>query len=240
MGKNLRQQRRGKGSPKYRSPSHRYLGKVKYEPLSDEKKEGIVVDIIDAPGRTTPLAIVKFGDKKELMIPAEGLKVGDRVGYNVGNDIGSILPLGEIPEGTKIYNIEISPGDGGKLCRSSGTFATVMAKTKDKVSVLLPTKVLKTLSAKCRATIGIVAGFGRKERPLLKAGKKYHIMHALGKVYPRTSGVAMNPVDHPFGGSTKPGKHKTVSRHMPPGKKVGSISARRTGKKKGRKRQVKE
>jgi len=80
--------------------------------------------------------------------------------------------------------------------------------------------------------IGVPAGAGRTEKPWVKAGKKWHAMHARGKLYPQTKGVAMNPVDHPFGGKTKPGKPKTVSRHAPPDAKVGSISPKRTGRKK--------
>lgn len=230
MGKNLRQQRRGKGSQRYRSPSHRFLGEVKYDDI--EKKEGVVIDIVDAPGRTIPLAIVDYPNGKELMIPPEGLSVGERVGYNIEMKNGAILKLADIPEGTKIYNIEIRPKDGGKLCRASGTFATLVTKGKDKAVIQLPTGILKTVSVECRATIGVVAGSGRPEKPFLKAGNRYYTMKAMGRYYPIVKGVSKNPVDHPFGGKTKPGKHKTVSRHMPPGKKVGSISPRRTGKKK--------
>ena len=104
--------------------------------------------------------------------------------------------------------------------------------TGDKTVILLPSKKKKIISSKCRAMIGVVAGSGRLEKPFKKAGAKYYKMRAFGKVYPRTSGVSMNAVDHPFGGKTKPGKHITVSRHMPPGKKVGSISPKRTGKRK--------
>ena len=83
----------------------------------------------------------------------------------------------------------------------------------------------------CRATIGVVAGGGRKEKPFVKAGKKYHAMKAKAIKWPRVRGVAMNAVDHPFGGGRHQhtGKPTTVSRRMPPGRKVGHIAARRTG-----------
>lgn len=229
MGKNLRQQRRGKGSQRYRSPSHRFLGEVRYADI--DKKEGVVVDIIDAPGRSIPLAVVKYQDGKELMIPSEGLSVGEKVGYNIEIKNGAILKIADIPEGTKIYNIEIQPKDGGKLCRASGVSATIITKGKDKTVIQLPTGILKTIPNECRATIGVVAGSGRPDKPFLKAGNKFFAWRAKGKYYPTVKGVSKNPLDHPFGGKTKPGKHKTVSRHMPPGKKVGSISPRRTGKK---------
>ncbi len=232
MGKNLRQQARGKGSPRYRSPGHRYMGDVSYSYIPAEAKEGIVVSISDAPGRTTPLAAIDFGGKKVLQIPGEGMKVGQKINVETEAKEGGILELGKIPEGSKIYNIELRPGDGGRLCRSSGSFATLITKEAGRIVVLMPSKKKKILPARCKATVGTAAGGGRIEKPFRKAGLKYHAMRSMGRLYPRVSGVAMNPVDHPFGGSTKPGKHKTVSRHMPPGKKVGSISASRMGKKK--------
>ncbi|MBI4018206.1 MAG: 50S ribosomal protein L2 [Candidatus Aenigmarchaeota archaeon] len=231
MGKNLIQQRRGKGTPRYRSPGHRFIGKVSYQFLPKEVKEGIVLDIVDAPGRTTPVAVVDFGGQKFLQIAHEGMFVGQPVDFSEAKE-GNILPLKEIPEGSKIYNIELVPGDGGRLCRSSGTFAVLTSREGKKAVVLLPSKEKKTLSAQCRATVGTAASAGRLEKPFMKAGSKFYAMRALNKLWPRSRGVAMNAVDHPFGGQTRPGKVKSVSRHMPPGKKVGSISPRRMGKKK--------
>ena len=83
----------------------------------------------------------------------------------------------------------------------------------------------------CRTYIDLFAGAGRSKKPFMKAGNKHHALRSRGKLYPRTSGVSMNAVDHPFGGSNL-GLHKTVSRHRPPGRKVGSISPKRTGKRK--------
>jgi len=196
-----------------------------------EVTEGKVIDIIHGPGKKTPVAVVDFGKKKELMIPSEGMEIGQPV-TPTGKTTGTVAEIGNIPEGTKIYNVEIHPGDGGKMCRTSGSFATVITHDVKKSVILLPTKAKKIVSSKCRATIGTVASSGRRDRPFVKAGRKYYTMKAFGKLYPRTSGVSMNAVDHPFGGSTSPGKTKNVSRHMPPGKKVGSISPSRTGKKK--------
>ncbi|HLD48892.1 MAG TPA: 50S ribosomal protein L2 [archaeon] len=216
MGKLLRQQRRGKGSPTYSSSSHRNLGKT-------EHGFGIVTDIVHDSEKKSPVVIVKSGDKEFLAIA--------RKGEAVGTDYSS-SEIGSMPEGTKIFNIEIVPGDNGKLCRSPGSAASILSHEGEKTTVLLPSKKKKTLLSKCMAVIGSPAGAGRIEKPFMKAGKMHHAMRAVGKLYPHTSGVSMNPLDHPFGGKTKPGKHKSVSRHMPPGKKVGSISPRRTGKKK--------
>jgi large subunit ribosomal protein L2 len=97
----------------------------------------------------------------------------------------------------------------------------------------MPSGSIRWFNPKCRAVVGIVAGGGRIDRPWLKAGKKYHKMKTRAAKYPRVSGVAMNPVDHPFGGGAwkHPGKPTTVSRNAPPGRKVGLIAARRTGMK---------
>ncbi|MBI2076577.1 MAG: 50S ribosomal protein L2 [Candidatus Aenigmarchaeota archaeon] len=233
MGKNLRQQARGKGGPRYRSPGHRFPGAVSYRYIPANVKHGIVENIIDAPGRYVPLAVVNFDGKKVLQIPHEGIRVNQQINFETP-ETGNILQLRSITEGTKIYNIELNPGDGGKLCRSSGSFSMLTTKEGNRCTLLLPSGKKKVVSADCRATIGTVAGFGRLSKPFMKAGTKYYAMRAVNRLWPRTSGISMNPVDHPFGGKTKPGKHKTVSRDMPPGKKVGSISASRMGKKKGK------
>jgi large subunit ribosomal protein L2 len=215
MGKNLRQQRRGKGSPTYRA-SHKHA-------LEYSSREGNVVDIIHSSGRKSPVAVIESDGKKFLQLAPKGMKIGQK---------SEFAELESIPEGTKIYNIEFRPGSGGRMCRSPGTSATLTAKEKGRCVILLPSKVKKVLSAKCKAMIGEVSGSGITDKPFRKAGSRFYTMKAFGRLYPRTSGVAMNAVDHPFGGKTKPGKHKTVSRNMPPGKKVGSISPRRTGKRK--------
>ena len=98
----------------------------------------------------------------------------------------------------------------------------------------LPSKRNVELSNNCRATIGIVAGGGRTEKPFMKAGEKFHLKRAKGQIYPVTKGVKMTAASHPHGGGRhrRPGKSTTVSRHAPPGKKVGLIAARNSGKKK--------
>jgi large subunit ribosomal protein L2 len=144
------------------------------------------------------------------------------------------MQLNEIPDGTAIYNIEGIPGDGGKFVRASGTSARVMGKYKNNVVVLLPSKKRKEFHPACRATIGIVAGGGRTEKPLLKAGVAFHKMKAKNKKYPIMAGSAQNAVDHPFGNkrTSRKSKARPVGRNAPPGRKVGMIAARRTGRKK--------
>ncbi|MDY6766173.1 MAG: 50S ribosomal protein L2 [Candidatus Nanohaloarchaea archaeon] len=232
MSKRIRSQRRGKGSPTYRSPSHRGRGGAEH-PRDDIT--GTVVDIVDDPARTAPVAIVEFegGEQRNVLVP-EGVAVGDElsVGVEAPIEAGNTLPLREIPEGVPICNIELQPGDGGTIARSSGTYGFVVAHTRDSTRVRLPSKEFKELDPDCRATIGQVAGGGRTEQEFETAGQVHHKAKADGKQYPTVSAVAMNAVDHPFGGSTKPGRPKTVSRDASPGSKVGSIGARRTGQEK--------
>jgi len=237
MGKNLIQQARGKGGPRYRAPSFRYIGDVTHKNLSEKAVDGKIVDFVKCPGHSAPLAKVVYSDKEAvLMLAAEGLKVGDTVSCGRGAEIkaGNIIPLSDIPEGTLVYNIENSPGDGGKFCRASGTFARVLSKFTDKVVVELPSKKQKAFQNNCRASIGIIAGGGRTEKPFLKAGNKYYAMRARNKLWPIVCGQSMNAVDHPHGGSRSSKKNYpyTVSRNAPPGAKVGAIAAKRTGRKK--------
>lgn len=240
MGKRIISQRRGRGPHTYKSPSHRYFGRINHRNYDEtEKKEvstGVIVDLLKCPGHSAPLAKVQYGTETILMPAPEDIKVNDLVysGEKAELTKGSTLPLKNIPEGTLIYNLELQPGAGGKLARTAGVFARVVARLGNKVVVELPSRKQKEFLGDCRATIGIVAGSGKQEKPFLKAGKKMHAMRAKNKLYPRTSGVAMNAVDHPFGSGRgrHVGKPKTVSRHMPPGRKAGLISSRRTGRKK--------
>ncbi len=232
MGKRIKARARGKGGPRYRAPSHNWAGKVEFY-LSKNVSYGIVKDIIHDPGRNAPLSVVEFPDKTvKLHIAVDGIKVGDKINYWEGLSLGSVLPLSKIPEGMRVCCIETFPGSGPKLCRSSGTFATVLGKVKGKVRIMFSTGRIKEVNENCLAMIGVPAGGGRLEKPFVKAGQNHYKSLARGKFWPVVRGVAMNPVDHPFGGKTKPGIPKSVSRHAPPGRKVGSISPRRMGKRK--------
>ncbi|MFB6144637.1 MAG: 50S ribosomal protein L2 [Candidatus Nanohaloarchaea archaeon] len=231
MGSPIRSQRRGKGSSNYQANSHKSRGEVKNK---NAEVEGEVVDIVHDPGRSAPVAQVEFedGETRNVLAP-ENVAVGDsiEVGVSAPVEPGNTLPVGEIPEGVPIHNIELQPNDGGKMVRSSGTYAFVVTHEEDGVRIRLPSKEFKKLDKRCRATIGKVAAGGRKDKPFVKAGNKHKAMKAKGKQYPTVSAVAMNAVDHPFGGSAKPGQPKTVSKHASPGSKVGNIGAKRSGKK---------
>ena len=145
-----------------------------------------------------------------------------------------MLPLKSIPEGTLIYNIESNPGDGGKFVRASGAFAKIITKTEDGIVVELPSSKRRTFLPECRAIIGVIAGSGRTEKPFLKAGTKFFAMRAKNKFWPRVSGTSMNSVSHPFGGKSSHAKGipTQASRNAPPGRKVGKIAPKRTGRRK--------
>ncbi|MBU0461746.1 MAG: 50S ribosomal protein L2 [Nanoarchaeota archaeon] len=237
MGKNIIAQARGKGGPTYRAPSFRYRGEAKHPNYAKETIHGKIIDFVHCAGHSAPLAEIQFenGDLN-LMIAPEGLKVGDFVDAGTEAEIkeGNTLPLAKIPEGTLVFNIESIPGDGGKFVRSSGTFAKVLSKYGKQITVQLPSKKRRIFSPLCRASIGVVSSGGRTEKPLLKAGNAYHKMKAKNKLWPRTSGAKMNAVDHPFGNkrSSRKSKARPISRNAPPGRKVGTVAARRTGRKK--------
>ncbi len=236
MGKSLIQQRKGKGSSTFRAPSFRYAGEARNKTFGKESA-GRIVDLIKCPGHSAPLAVVEYDDgEKTLEISAEGVKVGQIISAAEKGEIriGNTLPLKNIPEGTEIYNIESQPGDGGKFVRAAGTFAKVVSKIKDRVVVLLPSKKTKEFLGECRATIGIIAGGGRTEKPFVKAGNKYHAMKAKNRFYPHVKGAAMNAINHPFGGTrtSRKGRPTIAPKHAPPGRKVGMLRPRRTGRRK--------
>ena len=232
MGKRTRSQRRG-SSPKNKVSSHRFPAANRLPRVSDKMAE--VVDLIHSPVHTTPLAKIKFDDGEVGHIAApEGVSVGQNLAFgdNVSLRPGNVTTLDQIPEGTPICNVESRPGDGGKFARSGGNSALLETRMGKYVRVKLPSGKSKDLPAKSRATIGVLAGHGRTDKPLMRAGAAHHRARARGKQYPTVSGVAMNPVDHPHGGGNHQAVHgpNSVSRNAPPGQKVGNIAPKRTGR----------
>ncbi|MBR9689362.1 MAG: 50S ribosomal protein L2 [Candidatus Altiarchaeota archaeon] len=233
MGKPLNQQRRGKGSPTFRSPKHRYAPRSGFGKLFGK---GVVIDLMRDPQRSAPLAVIKHEDGETIVPAANGLSVGQII--DIGDDAistkGNILPLKNIAEGEKVFCIELRPGDGGKLVRGAGGSAVIMSRDENGVRLKLPSGQVKMFLPNCRAIVGVAAGGGIRDKPIMKAGKKYHMMASKHTYWPRVSAVAMNAVEHPFGGGRKhghAGKPQTSSRHAPPGRKVGYIAASRTGRK---------
>jgi len=232
MGKPITTQKRGKGSPKYTAPSHRYKTEAHY---SHGEKKGVVVDIKHDSSKTGVLMSIQWEDgKKEFYLAPEGIMVTDEISQGKQEvKMGNVLSLNDIPEGVPIFNIENTPGDGGKAARASGSNAYIVGKKGAKALVKLPSKKIKTFNLGCRATIGVSAGGGRTDKPIVKAGNMFKKRRARGHLFPVVRGVAMNPIEHPHGGSQHhAGKATTVKRSTPPGRKVGHIAARRTGRKK--------
>ncbi|KAF7331679.1 hypothetical protein MKEN_00047600 [Mycena kentingensis (nom. inval.)] len=243
MGRVIRAQRRA--HPIFNAHTHHNKAPARLRALDFAERNGyirgIVKEIIHDAGRGAPLARVVFRDpyryklRKETFIATEGLHTGAFVycGKKATLSVGNTLPVGLCPEGTIVCNVEEKVGDRGALARTSGNYATVIGHSPDdnKTRIRLPSGAKKTVSGAARATIGIVAGGGRIDKPLLKAGRAYYKFKAKRYNWPRTRGVAMNPVDHPHGGGNHQhiGKASTIARSAVPGQKVGLIAARRTG-----------
>jgi len=250
MGRVIRAQRKG-ASPIFKSHTFHRKGAAALRSCDFAERngyvKGVIKEIIHDPGRGAPLAVVafrdryKYGLKKELMVAAEGLYTGQYIycGKKATITVGNVLPVGQMPEGTVICQLEEKKGDRGKIARTSGNYATIVSHNVDaqKTKVKMPSGSKKTISSANRAMIGIIAGGGRIDKPILKAGRAYWKYKAKRHSWPRVRGVCMNPVDHPFGGGNHQhiGKPSTVSRLKSPGRKVGLIAARRTGRVRGTK-----
>ena len=230
MGKRIIQQARGHGSKTYRVRRYAYRYKVKY-PNKIEGK-GKIIKLLNSAGHSAPLAKVKY-EHGEFFIPAvEGMNEGQDINLNASEiKPGNIVRLKDIPIKTEIYCIESRPGDGGVFIKTGGSFAVVNKIMGNRFFILMPSKEEKLFNENCRAIIGKIAGHGRLEKPFLKAGRKYHLVKSRNKLWPRTSAVKMNAVDHPFGsGRGKRIKSKIAKRNAPPGRRVGHLRPRRTGK----------
>lgn len=230
-------QARGKGGPRYRANSHRWFGTIEYPAPVKDVVKGEVMDIVNSVGHSAPLMIIKYDNGRNALLPAPiGIKVGATIyaGNGAPVEIGNIMPLGDIPSGYPIFGIERIPFNGPELIRTSGSAGAVVGKEGGRVLVRLPSKQTVLLDPRCRATIGVIAGGGRTDKPWVKAGKHFLALKAKGgRIFPRVSGVAQNSCDHPFGGSHRRslGVSTTTRRQgTPPGRKVGLLSARKTGR----------
>ncbi|MEM4719666.1 MAG: 50S ribosomal protein L2 [Candidatus Pacearchaeota archaeon] len=234
MGKRIIQQARGHGSLTYRTRKQAFKTHISY-PSNKEEGNAKVVKLIHSPAYSSPLAKILFKGRIFYNIAAEGLKEGQeiKIGKSAPPETGNITSLEYLPVGTNIFNIESFPGSNGKFVRASGISAKIVKKEHNAVTLLMPSKEEKKMRQDVRATVGVVAAGGRTEKPFVKAGKKYYkIKSRGGKIWPRTSAVKMNIVDHPFGsGRGKRIKSKIAKRNAPPGAKVGHLRPRRTGRK---------
>jgi large subunit ribosomal protein L2 len=164
-------------------------------------KDGITAKVAAIeydPNRTCRIALLHYADgEKAYILAPKGLSVGDQVVSGQGADIkpGNALPLRFIPVGTTIHNLELRPGQGGKVGRSAGIAAQLVAKEGSHATVRMPSTEMRRVPIDCRATVGEV---GNSEHELIKIGKAGR--NRWKGVKPQTRGVAMNPVDHPLGG----------------------------------------
>jgi large subunit ribosomal protein L2 len=231
MGKRIIQQRRGHGSHTYRV--RQKASEVRPGYLFDMSGEWEVVKLISSPGHDVPIAKMRRKDGVVFCnFAANLLYVGQKINFG-GHNSGDVALIGDLKNGTEIFNIENTPKDGGKFARTGGSAAIIMNRVGDEVTVMMPSKQEKKFSANCRVTVGRAAADGRLEKPILKAGKQFYIKKSKSKLWPRTSALKMNKIDHPFGsGRGKRIKSKIAKRNASPGKKVGLIRPRRTGRKK--------
>jgi len=255
MGRVIRGQRKGAGGI-FKSHTKHRKGPARLRPLDYAERngyiKGVVKAIIHDPGRGAPLAQVqfkhpyKYKNVKHLFIAPEGLYTGQFLycGKKATLTVGNVMPISSLPEGTIVCNVEAKVGDRGCFARASGNACTIISHNADegKTRIRLPSGSKKTILSKCRATIGVVAGGGRIDKPLLKAGRAHWKYKAKRNSWPRVRGVAMNPVDHPHGGGNHQhvGHPTTVRRDAPHGQKVGLIAARRTGRIRGGKKEIQE
>ena len=183
----------------------RYIGgghKKKYRIIDFKRQKNDIPAIVKAieydPNRSARIALLYYVDgQKSYILCPKGLKVDATIisGKKASPDIGNALFLSDIPLGTSIHNIELTPGKGGELARSAGSFATLVAREGKYATVKLPSGEIRMILSTCLATIGVLSN---SENNLQKSGKAGR-SRWLGR-RPRTRGVAMNPVDHPMGG----------------------------------------
>ena len=179
------------------------------------------------PNRTTYIALLHYADgAKSYILAPQGLAPGDEVDSGPSADIrpGNALPLRSIPTGTIVHNVEMTPGQGGRMGRAAGSAIQVVAKEGPTVTLRLPSSEMRLVRADCRATIGTLSNAEHQNVVVGKAGRKRH-----KGVRPQTRGVAMNPVDHPHGGGEA---HKTPGGHprTPWGKPTLGYRTRKKGK----------
>ncbi|RDJ32138.1 MAG: 50S ribosomal protein L2 [Crenarchaeota archaeon] len=236
MGKRPLVRRRGRGGMQFRATVTGKVARSKYPSFTlSEQHEGKVIDLVHERGRDAPLAKIRFEDGSVSFVPAVlGTKVGDTLEFGLKSKIqdGNVISIQNIPDGTIVCNLEKQFGDGGSIVKSAGTNATIFSHNEEGVTVKLPSGKFATFNPKNRAMIGTLSGGGTSERPFMSAGRKWRNFRSRGRKYPIVRGVAQAAYVHPHGGGRHQhvGQSSTVSRDAPPGAKVGSIAARKTGR----------
>jgi large subunit ribosomal protein L2 len=188
----------GRITSRHRGGGHKRMYRV-IDFKRDRHGVGATVTAIEYdPNRSARIALVQYTDgEKRYILAADGMKVGQKVMSGSGADVqvGNSLPLGEIPAGTFVHNVELKPGKGGQMGRSAGNSLQLMAKEGDYVTLKMPSGEVRKVQAICCATVGIVGNIDHENISVGKAGRS----RWLG-IRPQSRGMAMNPVDHPMGG----------------------------------------
>ena len=215
--------KRSGGRNSYGRITSRHRGggaKRKYRVIDFKRqKDGIpakVAAIEYDPNRTAYIALLHYadGEKRYILAPSR-LRVGTTVvsGPDADITVGNALPLRNIPTGTVVHNVELTPGRGGQMGRSAGTSIQLMAKEGDRATLRLPSGEMRMVPVDCRATVGTIGNVEHQNIDIGKAGRNRH-----KGIRPQTRGTAMNPVDHPHGGgegSTTPGRHPVTPWGVP-------------------------
>ena len=163
-----------------------------------DNMEAVVIGIEYDPNRSANIALIQYEDgEKAYILAPQGLKDGDKVvsGESVDIKPGNCMPINSIPVGTLIHNIELNPGQGGKLVKAAGQSAQLMAKEGKYAHVRLPSGEMRLILSRCRATVGVIGNSDHENVKIGKAGRKRHM-----GIRPTVRGSVMNPVDHPHGG----------------------------------------
>ncbi|WP_018630050.1 50S ribosomal protein L2 [Niabella aurantiaca] len=193
----------GRNSSGHRTMRYRGGGHKKKYRVVDFKRDkhdvaAKVVSIEYDPNRTAFIALLEYADgEKRYIIAPQGLKVGAAVisGNAVAPEIGNALQLKNMPLGTNVHNIELNPGQGGKISRSAGASAQLTNKEEKYAVLKMPSGELRKVLINCFATVGVVSNSDHSLQSMGKAGR-----NRWRGIRPRNRGVAMNPVDHPMGG----------------------------------------
>lgn len=237
MGKKILVQRAGRGGSQFRSPSWRRVAPLRYVQFSEDQLKntirGIIKELVHVTGLNAPAMHIVLENGEEMYLPAvEGVYVGKIIefGPNARVEPGNVMPIGKIPEGTMVCNVEKRVGDGGKYARSSGTYGVVMIHRDSTTLLQLPSGRMVEVDSRARATIGIVAGGGRIEKPFVKAGSKYHRARTKAWKYPKVRGKAMSAYAHPHGGGSHQQGGTPVKKNASPGQKVGFYGSKCTGR----------
>ena len=188
----------GKMTSRYIGGGHKRRYRLIDFKRDKDNMDATVKSIEYDPNRSAYIALLYYSDgEKRYILAPDKLKVGDVIqsGADIAPEIGNTLPLAKIPLGTSVHNIELKPGQGGKIVRSAGTSATLTSRDGKYAIIKLPSGESRMILVTCRATVGEVSN---KDFGLIHSGKAGR-SRWLGR-RPRVRGVAMNPVDHPMGG----------------------------------------